>query len=374
MICPQCNIQAGDDANFCADCGTRVRGGGAPVVAAAPEQDEQGAAQLVIQARALLHQDSPEEALLAAQAAIALTPASADAHLALGEVFEREGRLEDAAGQYAVALGLDPTSVAASQRAGALRSQAAPAPPATASSLWGVATAAVLGIAVIAGGFALLASGGKKEGSAVAPAARPVGSSLPPTHFGTSTAPGATLAPAAAAPGAIKTGIHAAGPNGAAAAALSRPLSVPARPAGPAFPRTAPNQPVIRVGLPPVVNRPAAERVPALGPAVPRALEPAPLPPPASAVLQPSAHPQDRRGASPAPAAPPAAPAAEPTTAKKCTPGEPLEPDTGFIRIEPVRKADPGEPDASPGRSQGSTGSEGTTERGSSVQIQLGRR
>ena len=342
MNCPQCQTRIEDTANFCQECGAKARMTAPPVVASAPGQDEQQAAQLMTQSRDLLSQNDADGALYAAQAAIALTPDAAAPHLLLGEVFQHQGRLSEAAAQFEVTMRLDPGNLQAAQRLDAVRSQPAPAAASSESRrVWGLAGMAFAGVAVLAGGFALISSAAKPSDS-VRSHATPlrVGTPLSPTRLptGLNTATVATTANSALKPASAPAASSSVPIRTTPSATLSR-----ARPAVPGYTTGAPT---IRVGLPPVANVPTAQNVPTLGPAVPRTLVPAPVS--AANVGAPgSDRTQDPRVAAPAPQPgitaqpngypPPIAPG-EPRDGKKTRGGEPIEPDTGFIRIEPANR------------------------------------
>lgn len=371
MNCPQCQTRIDDTANFCHECGTKARMTAPPVVASAPGQDEQQAAQLMDQARDLLSQNDGDGALYAAQAAIALIPDAAAPHLLLGEVFQHQGRLSEAAAQFEVTLRLDPSNLAAAQHLDAVRSQPVTAAATSESRrVWGMAGMAAAGVAVLAGGFALISSAGKPADPG-RPRTTPlrVGTQLSPTHLPTGAssaavtpAPTATLKPASAPAAAPAAPVRTNTPS----ATLSR-----ARPAVPGYTAGAP---AIRVGLPPVANAPAAQNLPTLGPAVPRTLVPAPVTS-ANVGAPGGERTQDPRMVSPAPQPgitaqpsgyPPPITPADQRDAKKSRGGEPIEPDTGFIRIEPAnRGAAPA--DGAPPRS-------GANPDGAGITIPLNRR
>ena len=346
MNCPQCQTRIEDTANFCHECGTKARMTAPPVVASAPGQDEQQAAQLVTQARDLLSQNDADGALYAAQAAIALTPDAAAPHMLLGEVFQHQGRLSEAAAQFEVTLRLDPGNLQAAQHLDAVRSQPVPAAASSESRrMWSMAGMAFAGVAVLAGGFALISSAAKPAdtGRSHSTSVR-VGAPLSPTHIPTglnqatvTPTPSATLKPASAPTGTPAAPIRT---TPTPSATLSR-----ARPAVPGY--TA-GTPAIRVGLPPVVNSPATPNVPTLGPAVPRTLVPAPVS--AANVGAPGGErPQDPRVVTPGPQPgvtaqpngyPPSITPGDQRYVKKTRRGEPIEPDTGFIRIEPANRGE----------------------------------
>ncbi len=330
MTCPTCSIPNLSDDKYCRECGTRLP---PPLaVPAATDGEDPQVIGLLADAASALDAGEPERAATAVQAALAVQPGSAAAHSALAVVYERQGRIDAAVEHVRRALELDPSRTADERRMQALLSHTAGAGrTGIASPKLALAAAAVVATVVFGGGLLVLASNQQGGESAEA---RASGVPIMPSTAVTA-APTPAPAPATTAVAAPRTM-----PSVPIPITPNRPGSpvvvpTPAAPRRPAFPPATAGAPGERVGLPPVVNRPPIQGLPAaaIGEVVP-------LPPSAASggVDQPQSPLQPPAGsgaALPQAGAVPSGPVTPPTAAANTRPRvEPLETETGFIKIE----------------------------------------
>jgi hypothetical protein len=325
MVCANCRTTNLSDYKFCRECGTRLdTGAGA---APDPASTETRVEQLLREAFEAMDRGDLDQAAGTVLAAMALSPDSASAHSVLGIIYERQGRIPEAVAQFERVLEINPESTADREKlnellgrsGGASTSRLRRMPLAIGAAV--VAAAAVFGL-----GFALLSQGGATR--AAQPERAPdriLASSLAPRTLPPppTTATG-SLQPAAGSPG----GPAPLNAPSAGAKPAGAPRPAPLRPVFPA-PRATPQEPVLRIGLPPMRNNPAP---PSTGLQPARIGEIVPFQPPPAGSL-PGASGAPPAGAAPAGPAAPAATAEQ--TARRDPPREPFESDTGFIRIAP---------------------------------------
>jgi len=293
MVCTQCRTPNFSDYKFCRECGGRLDASGAMADGAADPDLE----ALLQDAFARMEAGEFGRALGSIQAALARNPESPAAHGALGLLYERQGELSEAIHQFRVVLDLCPDSTADRDKLAALIAQAGlteregPLTP----RRFAFACAAAAGVLTFAVGWRLLDAGSAR---ASGPEARPL----------------------AAAPAQDGPGVTPAAPT-------QQPPVTPWN--GYAAPLPAASTAVGFGGLG-GYNRPTPPRgLGAPGPAIPDSLRQARGLAPAGIV---DVEPISRPVATPMPAPQPNAegPSREA--------GEPIETETGFIRIEPVEK------------------------------------
>lgn len=349
MTCANCHTHNFRDYKYCRECGSKLEAPaavptpGATSVLAIPVSPAETPVDLLLQeTMSLLDQDDLLGAAERARAAIVLAPASAAAHSALALVLERQGNLREAAEQLQLVVQLDPESSADETRLRALRAQlgdARPLPRWTPTRI-AFASAGFAAVVVFGAGFAILNSGARKsptETTRVAISGASL-SGASPTSASSRNAPVPASGPLLGTPGA--GGAPPVGIIGRGGGSTPRPLpatanTMPVR-AGSPQTRAMPGAPVQRIGLPRIVDTPPvpAPSTPALAPAaigkivpIPASGSPTPL------AADPSAsRPAERVPTGTVPA--PNAPAAKTR--------EPVEPDTGFIKIEPLGGAPSG--------------------------------
>jgi hypothetical protein len=340
MLCTQCQTSNSIDYNFCRECGAKLSAGDG----ADPQVE-----QLLARAFSLLDQGQAQEAREAAMAVFALDPDNASAHSVLALIYEREGKIQDAIREYEAVLARNPNSTADRLKLAALRGETTTA---IARRRWTpqqitVASALAAGVLVFGTGLAVISrmnASPRKQA--------PAGSAS------------ASLQPASARPGA---------PVAAPTTGPIRPLPTPPTPLvanaaapvpTPPAPARTPNTPVVPgAGPPRPVLRPSAPLGPMTPPGVganggateagmaPAAIgEVVPLPSvPATAPGGPAITPTPpgtppgapalASAIAPGPTAPAAGQSAQPHDAEKVEPKpkrELLEPETGFIKIEPI--------------------------------------
>lgn len=329
MTCPTCAIPNQCDDKYCRECGTRLP---PPlVVPTAADGEDPQVIGLVADAAAALEAGEPERAAASVQAALAVQPASAAAHSALAVVYERQGRIDSAVEHVRRALELDPGRVADERRLQELLAHTADTSRAGwfASPKVAMAAAAVAATVVFGGGLMLIAAGRQGPGSSEARA-----SGVPLV-----SATAVTAAPASAAapmppstPRAMPSVPIPLTPNRPAQPVV---VPTPVAPRRATFPTATAGNTEQRVGLPPIVNRPPVQGLPAaaIGEVVP-------LPPSAASggIEQPQSPLQPPAGSGAAlpsnagfPAGP-VTPAPVPVNSRPRV--EPLETETGFIKIE----------------------------------------
>lgn len=342
MICSQCHTPNFSDYKYCRECGTRLPPGPAPGTLAPggeslAEGEDVRVEQFLQAGFTHLEAGRPEEALGSVQSALALEPESAVALSTLSLVYERQGRLPEAVEALEQALRINPASTADREKLNALLARAG-RPAVGAPSRPRLLLAAGVGgvLLVCAAGVYLVGMGGKDGGNEAAPPRLQAAANNPmPVTVG---GPG----PRAVGP----VGPPAPTPNQPAPPVASAPSYPPAQAPRPAGERRT-DLPQ-RIGLPTVVHQPPT--VPGVGAGLPPALirDVVPLTPPGA----PGPPGVPAAGAAPGGAEQTAAPA---ETAAR--PRELLEPETGFIRIEPVTGPRPnGTPGTQGGSAAGAAG------------------
>lgn len=207
-VCPACGTENAASAIMCERCGTRLE----PVA----ETGAGIAERLLDQAFRYSDEGRLDEAIKAAEQAVAANPNSTSAHSLLGILYERAGRRQSAISQYERALSLSPRSAADRQALRQLMTPGAAARPA-------VTRAAVVGLFVVA--CALLVAGigmvlytGPSSRPTVA-GARP--GAAPVVPIATSSRP-SSAAPVTAAPAAMPS-VPGAIPSASRVVALTPP-------------------------------------------------------------------------------------------------------------------------------------------------------
>lgn len=329
MTCQTCSTPNFRDDKYCRECGTRFP----PPLTVPTEADgeEPQVVSLLEQASVALEAGDTDGALANVQGALAVQPHSAAAHSALAVIYERQGKVNEAVAELREALALQSNRPADERKLEELLSRtgkfSAWGRPAAPRMAW--VAAGVTALVVVGGGLLAMArqTQPQPQGTAVQASAANLSTAttLPAAPVGPSPLPASGARPMPSVP---------------IPQAMTRPgapvvVPTPAAPARSIPSRQTFSQPVERVGLPPVVNRGApVHGIPAaaIGEVVPLPASAAsgagqspesPLQPPAGSgvvgvapavPVQPQAIPQ------PAATAPPRV--------------EPLETETGFIRIE----------------------------------------
>lgn len=348
MFCAQCHSPNAVDNKFCSECGIRIDGSlaawGSPEIV-----------QLLSRALTLLDQRDWAQAHAAVDAALALDPENASAHSVRSILFEREGKVPEAIRELEWVVARNPQSSTDLAKLNALRGHATSSP--SSRRRWTpqqitFATAAVAGLIVFGGGLAILNQASTPQrtaGNSQTAGLQPASATLPPSS--TNTAP--------TAPKPLRTLPTA--PAGMAGTVVGPPAPAPPRaavgnPATPVF--TAPGRqallrpsaPLSPLGMPQVGAtgaKPGTGLPPAaIGEVVPLPQTPAIAPGGpalASATVPPLAGPGGAPGVgAPVPAPTPAAETPKPESTDQKPRVEPLEPETGFIKIEPLKGAGEG--------------------------------
>lgn len=107
MVCSQCHTPNFRDYKYCRECGSRLES-----VEPASPNDAAEVESLVRHAFAQMEQGELTRALATVQAALAHDPESPAAHSALGLIYERQGLITEAIHQFRVVLRLTPDSAA----------------------------------------------------------------------------------------------------------------------------------------------------------------------------------------------------------------------------------------------------------------------
>lgn len=361
MICTHCKTQNYRDYKFCRECGARLDAGGLKIQA--PGQlpgelpgdtaagDERRVAELLDQGFALLDQAKETEALALVQQALAICPESASAHSLLGVIYERQGRMAEAAHQFELVSVLNPDSAAdkeklnqllASSTAAASAGVRAPEPEWRARlqqlspAQVGFAAAIVCGLLAVTAGMLVTsnsaAEGRRNRNAQVAASGNTPGTSLPGARLpapppavlpGSPNQPGSPVVvptPPPSDPGARLNRTTVAGPGSASVPAprtdLPRFNLTQPPPGGPAMNGAAPTGP----------NAALTPGTQGLAPAPIRAIAPLPFQPPPG---MPGGQPGPEAAAAPKSGA-------NGQGEGSRAPAEPSEPGSGFIRIEPL--------------------------------------
>jgi hypothetical protein len=106
MVCLQCHTPNFRDYKYCRECGTRLE----PTDGASALDDSAEVEALLQHAFSQLEQGEATKAMGTVQAALAHDPESPSAHAALGLVYERQGMISEAIHQFRVVLKLNPDS------------------------------------------------------------------------------------------------------------------------------------------------------------------------------------------------------------------------------------------------------------------------
>lgn len=319
MVCSQCHTPNFRDYKYCRECGARLESS-----EAGPADDSAEVESLVRHAFVQMEQGELTKALGTVQAALAHDPESPSAHSALGLIYEKQGLITEAIHQFRVVLRLSPDSTADREKLEQLLARGGREVRASAftPARLAVASAVAAGVLTFGVGLAMANANGAKQ--------RPYQSA-----------------------GTLGVGLPAAAPNlpqQPAPQPASLATMPPKLPAGPALKPVATPMP-----LPSYSARPAPTPV-ALQPAWGRHDTAQPTPPPPWQTRKPQAAPN--KGLQPAQIGevvplsrpdltPYAADQGEkpqlthaPRTAEsRPRRVEPLEPDTGFIKIEPEKPA-----------------------------------
>lgn len=341
MFCAQCHSPNADDNKFCSECGLRLT----PSALVASDTPE--VAQLLSRAFTLLEQGDLAEAHTAVDAALALDPDSSSAHSVRGILFEREGKIADAIREFELVVARNPDSSADRAKLEALRGNVTMSfqPRRWTSQQITLASALAAGLVVFGGGLYVISQPQPHRGEGKSQTARlqPSSAVALPATANTGPAGPQPLRPLPTAPPPKVGTLH--GPPA--------PMTVHAAMGSPAAPVFAapgrqsvlrPSPPIGPQGMPPVgaagksgpVGLPPAAigevvplpQAPAVAPGGP-AVASAAVPPPAASATTPG---------NPGTTPPPAAEAPKTATPAEPKPRvEPLEPETGFIKIEPLK-------------------------------------
>ena len=346
MLCTECHTSNAADYKFCRECGKRLP---APPADGTPEAQVE---QCLSRAFTLVEQRSFAEAEASAQAALTLAPDSTSARSVLALIYERQGKVPEAIRELELVVARNPASTVDRARLEALRGRSSTSLHRSRWTPQQITTLSALaaGMVVFGGGIAVIMNQNQsgtpdtnnsgtlqpiRSASAPPLSGAPSGTPSGTTGVGVPTGKALTLTPLPTPPTALSGR-----PNG-----FMGPLPLAAT--GPAIPQvkaapllTAPQRSHMSV-LPAPRPNPTAQNssgLPAagIGEVVPLPQAPATAPGavPASGAPVP-AGPAVAANASGAPVEPvkPADSAAE--KPKK----ELLEPETGFIKIEPIGAA-----------------------------------
>jgi hypothetical protein len=342
MLCTECHTSNAADYKFCRECGRQLP---APPADGTPEAQVE---QLLSRAFHLVEQGSLPEAEAAAQAALAVDPESSSAHSVLALIYERQGKVPQAIQELELVLARNPASTVDRAKLEALRGNATTS---FRRSRWTpqqitTISAVAAGIFVFGGGVAIITAQSQKgtQGTGTTTGAlqpiRSAGTSAPTaitparplTPLPTPPTPLANrqMGPVAPAPPAA---VGSAAPQVRAAPLLTAPQrSTPLRSPLAALPTPR--------GTGGSQQNPAGLPVAGIGEVVPLPQAPATAPGSAPAVtgVPIPTGPAVASGAVPAP--PAAGEAAKPVDSAAEKPKkELLEPETGFIKIEPIGAA-----------------------------------
>jgi hypothetical protein len=108
MYCPSCKAEVADDSAFCSECGVDVRPQSAREVAEREKQED----ALLATANLWRMRGRWTEAERCCVDVMRANPNCVHAHSMLGDIYRDQGRYEDAAQWYRLALDLDPDSLA----------------------------------------------------------------------------------------------------------------------------------------------------------------------------------------------------------------------------------------------------------------------
>lgn len=326
MVCSQCHTPNFRDYKYCRECGNRLEA----AEAAGPVDEHAEVEQLLQHAFTQMDQGELEKALGTVQAALARDPENPSAHAALGLVYERQGLVQDAIHQFRVVLQLSPDSAADREKLQQLLARGGRESAGTFFTPTRLAVASAIAAGIVTLGVGLAVAGNRP---AKASGSRQRAGTLMPT---TALSPQTPVKPQPATPAAPP-----------APGTLKPVTPGPQTAIRPPAPRYAPPPTSAPLALMPVFSSPRQES---------RPTPPAPWQPrtqTGSTGLQAAkigeVVPLSRPDFSPTPAAPerPTQPVSEPQTRPQPKPKvEPLEPETGFIRIEPVAR--PVQPQGSP--------------------------
>lgn len=346
MFCAQCHNPNAADNKFCAECGVPLTA--ATTVAGSPE-----IVQLVSQAFTLLEHGDRVQAHASVDAALALDPNNTSAHSVRSILFEREGKIADAIRELEWVVARNPQSGIDRAKLEALRGNPTTSFPRKkrwTSQQIGIASAVTAGLVVFGGGLAAInqPSPSRSEGT------RGQGATLQPAS---ATLPPATKTPVPIGLRPLPTLPNPPAPlasNLAGPPVPSPPRAALGNPATPVFtapgrqPLLRPSAPIGPLGMPQMSANGGKTGGTGLAPAAIGEVVPLPQAPAlapggpsvAAATLPPGTVPGAVSGAV-TPGAPTQTPetpkAAEATEQKPRL--EPLEPETGFIKIEPLKGA-----------------------------------
>lgn len=345
MFCAQCHTANADANKFCSECGMRLAGD-STVPPTSPE-----VAQLLARAFALLEQGDLGEAHATVDAALALDPDSSSAHSLRGILFEREGRVAEAIREFELVVARNPDSTADRAKLNALRGNVTMSIPQRrwTSQQITIASALAAGLVVFGGGLMVVTQSGRAHREA---------RSTPTTQFAPANAVALSAPPNAgpSAPQPLRPLPTAPPPKMGIFQGPPAPASLKAATGGPVAPTfTAPGRstalrpspPIGPVGLPQMgapAGKTGAGGLPpaAIGEVVPLPQTPAVAPggPAVAAATVPPAAAGTPAGAGSATAVPPSAEGPKPAAPAEPKPRvEPLEPETGFIKIEALKGA-----------------------------------
>jgi len=344
MFCAQCHSPNADDNKFCSECGVHLAA--SAIDAGSPEVVE-----LISRALTSLEQGKIIEAHTSVDAALALDPENNSVHSVRAILFEREGKIADAIRELELVVAKNPQSSTDRVKLEALRGNVTTSFPRRrwTSQQITFASAAVAGLVVFGGGLAVISqSSNSHRESAKGQSAnfQPTQSTLLP---GTASVAPAGPQPMRSLPTSLApTSSKFQGPPtpGPVRAALGKPalplFTAPGRPG-----QLRPSAPIGPMGMPPLG---AADRATgtaglppaAIGEVVPLPQTPA-IAPGGPTVAASGVTPPVTPGGVPAPVSPgasasPAAATTKPVEATELKSRvEPLEPETEFIRIEPLK-------------------------------------
>lgn len=343
MLCTQCHTSNSIDYNFCRECGAKL----ASDNAADPQVE-----QLLARAFSLLDQGQFQEAREAALAVLVLDGESVSAHSVLALAYEREGNVTQAIREYETVLERNPDSTADRLKLAALRGETTTAFP---RRRWtpqqiSVVSALAAGVLVFGGGVAVITQMNGQPAKTSVPSGS--GASYQPASANAaasaSTPQPRPIQPLPTPPTPL---VASAPPPTSSAAPAARPSSSPALPGagalrpGPVLRPSAPLGPLALPGAGGGGNTEAGLAPAGIGEVVPLPQVPATAPGGPVAVLPtPPGTPVPATSGTPtAAAAGPAAPAAGTSArahaedvANEKPRRELMEPETGFIRIEPI--------------------------------------
>jgi len=346
MFCVQCHNPNADDNKFCSECGVRLAASTA--ASGSPEITE-----LISRAFTLLEQGDLTQAHSVVDAAIALDPDNSSAHSLRSILFEREGKIAEAIRELELVVAQNPNSSTDRAKLAVLQGNVTTSfrQKRWTSQQITFASAAAAGLIVFGGGLAMISrssSSHSETNKAQSVGLNTAGSTLSPATANAAPSGPRPLRQLPTSPVPAVGTLQGPPVPAPVQAALGKPaspiFSTPGRPG-----LLRPSAPIGPLGMPQMgatAGKPGAAGLPpaAIGEVVPLPQTPAVAPggPSVAAVTPP---PAAVAGGAAVPGGPAGDVAAAPAASKAAGSAEQkprvelLEPETGFIKIEPLKAA-----------------------------------